>query len=167
MGDTKKIELIARGLIQQGRWVLVCRNIKEGYAYLPGGHIEAGETSGAALERELMEETGLLMKAGECLLVCEQMFTQNGKPRHEINLVFHVEPPHNPPHCSDDANMAPASDSDAPRVVQSQEGHIEFEWVEQAALGDLDLRPEVIRAWLVSGGDLGDTNRPGWLSSRE
>src|SRR5262249_44925533 len=39
------IEVIARGVIRRGRFVLACRNVKKGYVYLPGGHVEFGETA--------------------------------------------------------------------------------------------------------------------------
>lgn len=130
------IELIARGVLSRGQHLLVCQNIKHGYAYLPGGHVEFGESAQRALEREFLEETGLSVAAGGCQLVTEELFEQGGKARHEYSFVFHVE------HLGEAALLD---------EVKSQEEHIAFRWVDLAALGDLDLRPLSIRAWLVSG----------------
>lgn len=129
----KAPEIIARGVLTRGSSVLVCRNLAKGYMYLPGGHVEPGETSAEALAREFGEETGLAIKVGECQAVSEVLFGQGG---HEINLVFHVEHP------------GELGDS-----VESKEDDIGFEWLEHAAIVDADLRPRSIKAWLVGGGD--------------
>jgi ADP-ribose pyrophosphatase YjhB (NUDIX family) len=171
MAEPNHIEIIARGLIQDREWVLLCRDTANGYYYLPGGHVEAGEKAAAALQRELVEEAELHLEAGECMLICECCFEQDGKPRHEINLVFHVEPPR----CSQGEqgnqdggeSLKNKGEPRVPEEIASCEEGIAFEWVELATLCDLDLRPTVIRAWVVSGGDLGDINRPGWISISE
>jgi ADP-ribose pyrophosphatase YjhB (NUDIX family) len=49
-----------------GRLLLVRRGHDPGRGLwsLPGGRVEAGETLGAAVEREVLEETGLTVRAG-------------------------------------------------------------------------------------------------------
>lgn len=129
----RSIELIARGLASDGTGrILLCKNIKHGYYFLPGGHVEFGETAAKALAREFQEETGLDAKVGEPLIVAEHLFERKNGPCHEVNIVFHVE--------------LPAS------VVTSAERKIAFEWIDAAAVSDMDVRPAAIRAWLISGG---------------
>gem|GEM_PF-6887474 len=53
--DVKHIEVIARGLIIANNALLLCRNVAGGYWYLPGGHVEPGESAAEALSRELVE----------------------------------------------------------------------------------------------------------------
>ena len=130
-GHDPRPETIARGILFRGSALLLCRNVKKGYHYLPGGHIEPGELGAQALARELLEETGLSLEIGPCRALFEVVFGDSG---HEINLVFHVEPPR-----------------DLPEEIQSREPEIAFDWVEAAALVDLDLRPRSIKAWLVGG----------------
>ena len=87
------IETIARGIcIQQGR-VLLCRAKGGATTYLPGGHIEFGETGRQALEREMREEMGVASTASAFVDVVENQFTQHGKPHAEINLVYRLELP--------------------------------------------------------------------------
>ena len=122
------IEVIARGLtIREGR-VLLCKNLKHSYYYLPGGHVEFGETAAAGLAREYEEEAGLRVTVGELAQVHEHIFRQGRRVRHELNLVFHVELP--------------------PGEVVSQEDKIAFEWADLSNIGDKDLRPEAMRLWL-------------------
>ena len=52
--------------VRDGRLLLVLRGRPPGAGQwsLPGGRVEAGETDAAALTREVMEETGLLVDVG-------------------------------------------------------------------------------------------------------
>lgn len=141
----KHIEFIARAVIVSGSRILLCRNIKGTYYYLPGGHVEHGESAARAVERELMEEGGVVCTATDCLLVHENLFEVGSRKHHEVNVVFYVQ--------------RNASDEE----VASLEPEIALEWVEMASLVDLDLRPEAIKAWLASGGSEGCT----WVSTIE
>lgn len=140
------IETIARALIRSGNRVLLCKNVKHGYHYLPGGHIEFGEPARAALARELLEETGLESVVGPLLLAEEQIFTQKGKNRHEITLIFGV----------DRLGPAPAM----PDEVPSREDKIAFVWADLAAVPDMVIHPESTKAWLASGGGVEPAEGP-------
>ena len=112
------IETIARGVcLKEGR-LLLCRAKSGATTYLPGGHIEFGETGRQALVREVKEELGLDAQTGKFLGVVENAFTQHGKPHAEINLVYElILPP--------DAEIA------------AREDWIAFEWRDRSDLGDL------------------------------
>ena len=86
------IETIARGVCVRDGKLLVCRAKGAKSCYLPGGHIEFGETGRQALVREMKEETGLAATTGDFLGVVENAFEQHGKPHAEINLVYAMAP---------------------------------------------------------------------------
>lgn len=116
------IESIARGIfIREGK-ILLCRAKGSSTSYLPGGHIEFGETGRAALKREMREEMGVDAKIGSFRGVVENSFMQKGKPHSEINLVYDMEF-----EGSDDA--------------QSVEGWIEFLWCPLENLKDANVLP--------------------------
>ena len=71
--------------------VLLCLPKDRSYSYLPGGHIEFGETGREALVREMKEETGLDATAGDLLGVVESSFVQKGEKHCEINLIYRME----------------------------------------------------------------------------
>lgn len=121
------IEFIARAVIVERGHVLLCQNRKRGYFYLPGGHIEFGESAAQAAARELMEEAGLTITPRERLCVQEHVFTQKGRRRHEVNVLLR-------------AGISGKRKALAP--VNSLEEHIAFSWVAVADLKSIDLRPE-------------------------
>jgi len=170
MSPSSGIEFIARGVLLYEGHVLLCKSIAGGYFYLPGGHVEPGEEASRACAREFLEEIGFEPKIGRCLLVKELFFTQKGKPKHEITVVFHVE------------HVFPGGTGDsAPPPLKSQEDHLAFEWVPIASVVDLDIRPQAMKAWLASGGVVARNNNqdrvtgcdraiaggPEWISVRE
>lgn len=145
----KKIETIARGAILSNGHVLLCRDLNGGYSYLPGGHVEPGESASEALAREMIEEAGVPVAAGALAFVAESRFIQNGKPKHEITLVFHVE------------HQLSASEP-----VPSCEGHIEFWWADLATIIDQDLRPNSAKAWLATLDASASSATALWISER-
>lgn len=135
----KSIEIIARGLLEYRGHVLLCQSVAGGYCYLPGGHVEFKEGARAAVERELVEECGLRVRAGELVLVTEGTFKAGGKRHHELNLVFHVE-------------QRGAWKGATPPPIKSLEAEIRFLWVPTGELGAMDVRPDAIRDWLLERG---------------
>ena len=87
----KHIETIARGVCIRNGKVLLCLPKDRTYSYLPGGHIEFGETGREALVREMKEETGLDATAGDLLGVVESSFVQKGEKHCEINLIYEMK----------------------------------------------------------------------------
>jgi len=149
LADVKNIETLARGAILSGGHVLLCRDLKGGYSYLPGGHVEPGEAASAALAREMIEEAGVTVTAGVLALVSESRFIQNGKPKHEITLVFHVE-----------------HQLSSSKTVPSCEDHIEFWWADLATIIGQDLRPDSARAWLATIDVAASAATALWISER-
>lgn len=119
------IETIARGVCVRDGKLLLCRAKGGSTTYLPGGHIEFGETGRQALVREIREELGVEARAGAFLGAVENSFIQHGKPHAEINLVYAVE----------------ISEGE----LRSQEDWIEFEWCDLDRLDSANLLPSNFR----------------------
>jgi 8-oxo-dGTP pyrophosphatase MutT (NUDIX family) len=124
------IETIARGVCVKDGRLLLCRAKGGKSTYLPGGHIEFGETGRAALVREVREELGVESSTGAFLGVLENSFMQNGKPHAEINLVYEL-------------NLSADADADS---LRSCEDWIEFVWHDIKDLSSANLLPEGFRA---------------------
>jgi len=127
--DSQHIEIIARGVCVMDGCLLACHTKGAANTYLPGGHIEFGESAINALTRELGEELGMRCEIRDFLGSVEHTFVQRGDQHCEINLVFAVELPGGNP-------------QEAP---QSREDYIDFQWMELDTLGGSNLEPSVLR----------------------
>lgn len=114
-------EIIVRALIKNKNKVLLCKNIKKGHFYLPGGHLEANEDLISALKREFYEETGLYLKKVKFSGVLENFFCENSKNIHEINIIFKGE-----------INK---------KEIKSKEDNIEFFWIDIKKLKTIKILP--------------------------
>jgi 8-oxo-dGTP diphosphatase len=77
-------------IIDQGRVLLIKRGSPPllGEWSLPGGVVELGETLRAAAEREALEETGLLVKAGAVIEVLDRIIPgKEGAPQYHYVLI--------------------------------------------------------------------------------
>ena len=127
------IETIARGVCVRDGKVLLCRAKGGKSTYLPGGHIEFGETGRQALVREVKEELGVASETGVFLGAVENSFLQHGKPHAEINLVYELK-------IGSDGAL------DGLPSLKSQENWIEFEWCVLDRLEAANLLPKTFRS---------------------
>ena len=143
------IETIARGVCVRDGKLLLCRAKGGSSTYLPGGHIEFGETGRQALVREVKEELGVESSTGKFLGVVENTFLQHGKPHAEINLVYELELGTGNGGL-EDSGIGGLGDSGIGGLgelpaLNSQEDWIEFEWCDLNRLDEANLLPPVFR----------------------
>lgn len=132
----ERIETIARGVCVQDGKVLLCRPKGGARTYLPGGHIEFGESAAQALIREIREEMGVNdVSVRNFLGIIENAFFQDGEPHMEINVVFQMRLPPGTP-------------------AVSKEDWIEFEWCPLAEISSRNVLPETAKAFMGNAEDL-------------
>jgi ADP-ribose pyrophosphatase YjhB (NUDIX family) len=136
----EEIEIIARGVCIKEGQLLLCHTKGARNTYLPGGHIECGESAKRSLSREIEEELGKNARVGRFLGVVEHTYRRGGKRLCEINVLFNVRiagicPCENPSSCED---------------------YIEFWWVPVGKISTSRLEPAVLRkllgSWVDSDG---------------
>jgi len=142
---TSPIHTIARAVIIEKGHILVCYNPQstKPYTYLPGGHIEEGESAKFALQREMKEETTLDFKVGGILGILEYNFHKsfNVKPchTHEYNFLFK-------------ASCAQLSGLENP--PEPEQESVRFKWVSLNNLKESNLLPSplisLLPQWLTS-----------------
>jgi ADP-ribose pyrophosphatase YjhB (NUDIX family) len=124
-GPDGTFNLRVAAIIRRGEDILLCTVDGLGYWFLPGGRVRFGEASDAALARELAEELGHELCAGDLACAVENIFDGNGI-QHEIGLYYHVAWP---------ATLAP---DDLRRG--NELGH-RFRWMAVRTLGSVRFEP--------------------------
>jgi len=135
MHESVTFHYLVRGILLADGKVLVAHELGAANTFLPGGHIEHGESAEAALVREIDEELGLRPTIRRFLGAVEHIWPEEALDNQEINLLFEIDidglTPHEPP--------------------PSREPHLEFLWVDVTQLADADLRPPSLIRMLASG----------------
>lgn len=131
-GPKSHIHLITRGLLVYGEEIILCRVKDAKWFFLPGGHIEDGESAKTALLRELHEEIGDSdYKITSFIGVCENIFPlEEDALQHEINIIFEVDIPHE-------------------LKIDTKEDHIEFVRVAKKNLKDYKILPVMLKDGLM------------------
>jgi 8-oxo-dGTP pyrophosphatase MutT (NUDIX family) len=125
--------MLGRAVIEYDRHFLLAHEINAPNTFLPGGHLEPGETMEQCLNRELLEEVGLTAEVGAYLGAVEHMW---GEPTEfEINHCFEID----------------SFPLDRHEPVISRESHLEFLWVHEDDLEAQNLMPPpligLLRGW--------------------
>ena len=66
---------LTRAIIHIKNQLLLARELGANYTFLPGGHIELGESAKSALAREIMEELGIKISVGDHQTTVKHAFT--------------------------------------------------------------------------------------------
>ncbi|MBI4463983.1 MAG: NUDIX hydrolase [Acidobacteria bacterium] len=116
-------------IIEDGKVLLVRRGSEplRGEWSLPGGLVEVGEELAEALRREILEETGLVVREGPIVEVLSRILRdEQGRVRFHYVLVDYL--------CRVQGGQLQAA-SDATAAC----------WVERSCLHEYGLRPETLR----------------------
>ena len=141
------IEVITRGVCIVEGCVLLCHGRGHDNTYLPGGHIEVGESAATALVREIKEELGVGSTAGAFLGAVENQFVQKSRPVHEINLLFSLDIP----------DLKPGA------AIPVAEAWLDFRWAPLDCLAEANLQPQVVRQVVTE--HAADVGGVGWGSN--
>ena len=124
-----RVNLRVGATVTRGDEVLLCRERSKDWWYLPGGRIKAGESSRAALTRELSEEIGDSFRVIRPTVCAENFFDLDGLSFHEVCTFYDVE-------------------WTGGEVLQHLAGEDEtevFEWIRRQDVFDVDLKPSFIK----------------------
>jgi ADP-ribose pyrophosphatase YjhB (NUDIX family) len=115
--------------------VLLCRAGEAEYWFTPGGRVELGETSQAALLREMQEELGEDVSVGRLLWVVENLFVLGAEPTHELALMYAITLP----------QSSSFLDLAHERVTEDAGMILTLRWFPLATLPAVELRPAFLR----------------------
>ena len=85
---SKSVRVRVAGVFTRNDEILLVNHVRgsESYWLLPGGGVDFGETMAHALERELMEECAVKVRAGRLLFVAESL--PPDRHRHILNITL-------------------------------------------------------------------------------
>lgn len=139
--NINKIEILVRALIIQNGKILVCKKIGKDHYFLPGGHLNYGESIKRGLKRELKEELGLTFKKCQFIGFSEHQFVEDGKNYHEINFIFKIQ-----------TNKV---------TSESKENHLQFFFFDKNQFSKEKIVPKVLKKAILKW--LKD-KKPFWVS---
>ncbi|MFB5192730.1 NUDIX domain-containing protein [Alicyclobacillus fastidiosus] len=117
--------VLARAVIIEQEHILLAHEKESPSTFLPGGHVEIGESVITTIERELLEELGLKCIISAYLGALEHSWTRDGLQQFEMNHLFKV-----------------TLMSTTPLVnPTSKEDHLEFYWVPIDELENHNVQP--------------------------
>lgn len=124
----KNIENIVRLLIKKEGKILLCKSKRQGHYFLPGGHVEFGDSLEKTIYKEMEEE--LALKPEDLFDISfknylENTYGEGEKMHHEINFIF-------------EAKLKEGIE------IKSQEDHIDFEWFDIEKINNINLLPKNI-----------------------
>src|SRR5437660_10399044 len=96
MNTQNNIHVLSRAVIINQEHILLCKtlNLTINFYFLPGGHVEHGESVETSLLRELVEETGIKCVIKRFLGCLEYRFEPGHSSichNHEYNFIFEAE----------------------------------------------------------------------------
>ncbi|MGN0793704.1 MAG: NUDIX hydrolase [Aristaeellaceae bacterium] len=128
---------VAAIILHAGR-ILVLRDEGIAHDYLPGGRVHVGESTEAALARELREELDTALTPHHLAFVAESFFTVDGMRYHELCL-YHVM----------DASPELLARGDVFTRAEGNETH-HFRWVKFEELAKLSFFPIFLKERIFS-----------------
>jgi len=134
MSNKNNIHVLSRAVIIDCEHILLCKtlDLEENFYFLPGGHVEHGESVEISLLRELVEETGSKGKIKRFLGCLEYSFEFGANSichNHEYNFIFEIK--------SDNLKIQ--------NPIPQLEKKIELIWIPLLKITEIDLRAEPLR----------------------
>ena len=123
------------GVAVKNRKLLLHKTPSDNFWSLPGGRTDLFEVTSQTLVREMIEETGLLVQAGELMWIVENFFEYNGVRHHEIGFYYKMEIP------------GMENDTDFPSIELGSE--LMFHWHPVEDLHSIKIYPEFISEDLI------------------
>lgn len=123
-------------LEHDGKYLAVKMN-NNNFFCLPGGHVELGEDTEMAVQREMREELGYEVKIKKLVSINQNFFVGvDGRQFHEIGYYYIVN-------AINEKNIN-ASDYTREELDKGKIQHLEFRWFTKEELKDIDFRPKYI-----------------------
>ena len=117
------------GIAVHGGRLLVERDVRHGFCFVPGGRVEYGESAVEALAREAREEFGEDVQIGRLVITADNLFELDGVRYQEVGLYFLME------FASGSGILAHEG------AFEAEEPGLQYQWLPLDELEDANLQP--------------------------
>ena len=132
--ERNNIHVLSRAVVLEDSQLLVCKtqDLPKNFYFLPGGHVEHGESAEQGLLREMVEEAQAECRFKRFLGCLEYAFEPGHSSichNHEYTFIFQLE-----------------SDTLKPNLPLAQPlGHLKLMWLPLSSISDVDFRAEPLK----------------------
>ena len=131
------------GILEHNGKYLTVKIMNNKFFCLPGGHVELGEDTEYAVQREMKEELGFDVEIKRLIAINQNFFKiDDGRSYHEIGFYYIVN-------ARNQADINP-NDYEREELDKGQLKHLEFRWYTIDELKNVDFRPAFLRDCLNS-----------------
>lgn len=136
--NKNNIHVLSRAVIIDNGHILLCQTVDlpTNFCFLPGGHVEHGESAERAVIRELLEETGskcIIQRFLGCLEYSFEPGHSSICHNHEYNFIYQI------------FSETLKFDSE----ISKLENHIDLVWIPFENLSSIDFRAEPLKMLLT------------------
>lgn len=130
----------AVGIIKKDDKYLILNVDDSAYCHIPGGHIEIGEDSLAAVTREIKEELGYTVKTANLFCIQENFYEKKGIVQHGVEYYYLIE-------TEEELETVDRVVIENDRGVEK---HLQIKWVSIEDLEEIDLRPFTVKDLMIN-----------------
>ena len=128
--DSIKFNLRVGGIAIKNNCIMLNREINHKFWFIPGGRIECGEDSKAAIIREMKEEIEQTIEIVDFECMIENFFTTRDAKYHEIGLYYRI-------------NVNEVWEGS--KYVKDGNGELEYKWVKLEDLDKTVVYPSIVK----------------------
>lgn len=128
--DSIKFNLRVGGIAIVDNCIMLNREVNQKFWFIPGGRIECGEDSRAAIIREMKEEINQDIDVVKIECMIENFFKTKDAKYHEIGIYYRI-------------NVKGLWEGS--KYIKDGNGELEYKWIKLEDLESLKLYPEVIK----------------------
>lgn len=142
MIDDVKFNFRVATIIRNGDKVLLHKADRDNFYVIPGGRVKVGEDTETAIKREMFEEMGENIIVKKYVGTIENFFVLYAKTYHEILIIYEAEFDEN------------SNKNVLEKFRSIERDDLEFIWKPIDDIKDLDLRPNLLKDYLLSEKDI-------------
>src|SRR5574344_776295 len=137
--NNSKFKFRIAGLLINDNKFLTVQMMDNGIYCLPGGHTNIGEDTIETIEREMLEEPGIIVKVDKLSAIVENFFERsNGDIVHELSFIYTLK-------LNDKLSEDKINDWVTYEEDEDCKKKLEFKWIKKEDFSKFNIKPIIIK----------------------